>query len=171
MSEENPRPRVVFDCMIYLQATVNESGPAAALLRLVDNDEVALFVSREVLGEVRNVLSRPRIRQRNRAITDERVDALLGRVTEKATLLDNVRPHFTYARDPKDEKYINLAIEVAATYLVSRDNDLLDLMTGMTGESQDFQRRFSSLTVIDPVEFLRTVRPRASREPVDEEPD
>ena len=59
MSEENPRPRVVFDCMVYLQATVNESGPAAALLRLVDNDEIALFVSREVLEEVREVLSRP----------------------------------------------------------------------------------------------------------------
>lgn len=160
MSEENPRPRVVFDCMIYLQATINESGPAAALLRLVDNDEVALFVSREVLEEVRNVLSRPQIRQRNPAITDQRVAALLSRLTEKATLLDDVRPHFAYARDPKDEKYINLAIEVAATYLVSRDNDLLDLMTGITKECRDFQRRFSSLTVIEPVAFLRTVRPR-----------
>jgi predicted nucleic acid-binding protein len=50
MSEEKPRPRVVFDCMVYLQATVNESGPAAALLRLVDNDKIALFVSREVLS-------------------------------------------------------------------------------------------------------------------------
>ena len=68
MSEENPRPRVVFDCMVYLQATVNESGPAAALLRLVDNDEIALFVSREVLEEVREVLSRPKIRQRNPAL-------------------------------------------------------------------------------------------------------
>jgi putative PIN family toxin of toxin-antitoxin system len=96
MSEENPRPRVVFDCMIYLQATANESGPAAALLRLVDNDEVALFVSREVLEEVRNVLSRPQIRQRNPAITNERVDALLSRLAEKATLLDDVWPHFTY---------------------------------------------------------------------------
>ena len=69
MSEENPHPRVVFDCMVYLQATVNESGPAAVLLRLVDNDEIALFVSREVLEEVREVLSRPKIRQRNPAIT------------------------------------------------------------------------------------------------------
>ena len=168
MSEENPRPRVVFVCMVYLQATVNESGPAAALLRLVDNDEIALFVSREVLEEVREVLSRPKIRQRNPAITDERVDALLSRIAEKATLLDDVRQHFTYARDPKDEKYINLAIEVAAAYLVSRDNDLLDLMTGDTDECKDFRRRVSSLKVIEPVEFLRTVRPRESREPTNE---
>jgi putative PIN family toxin of toxin-antitoxin system len=129
MSEEHPRPRVVFDCMVYLQATVNESGPAAALVRLV-NDEIALFVSHEILEEVREVLARPKIRQRNPAITDERVDALLSRVADKATLLDDVRQHFTYARDPKDEKYLNLAIEVAAAYLVSRDRDLLDLMPG-----------------------------------------
>lgn len=36
MSKDDARPRVVFDCMIFLQATVSESGPAAALLRLVD---------------------------------------------------------------------------------------------------------------------------------------
>ncbi len=164
MSEEHPRPRVVFDCMVYLQATVNESGPAAALLRLVDNDEIALFVSHEVLAEVREVLARPKIRQRNPAITDERVDALLSRVADKATFLDDVRQHFTYARDPKDEKYLNLAIEVAAAYLVSRDKDLLDLMTGAGDECQDFRWRFNALTVIEPVEFLRTVRSRPSRE-------
>jgi predicted nucleic acid-binding protein len=96
------------------------------------------------------------------------VDALLSRVAEKATLLDDVQQHFTYARDSKDEKYINLAIEVAAAYLVSRDNDLLDLMTGTTDECKDFRRRFSSLTVIEPVEFLRTVRLRESREPTNE---
>ena len=74
-------------------------------------------------------------------------------VAEKATLLDDVLEHFMYARDPKDEKYVNLAIEVAATYLVSRDNDLLDLMTGATDECKDFRRRFNSLTVIEPVKF------------------
>jgi predicted nucleic acid-binding protein len=68
------------------------------------------------------------------------VDALLSRVAEKATLLDDVREHFTYARDSKDEKYINLAIEVAAAYLVSRDNDLLDLMTGTTDECEDMKK-------------------------------
>lgn len=56
MSGEHPRPRVVFDCMVYLQATVSESGPAAALLRLVDRDAFSLCVSEEILEEVREVL-------------------------------------------------------------------------------------------------------------------
>jgi hypothetical protein len=37
MSKDDPRPRVVFDCMIFLQATASESGPAAALLRKPNN--------------------------------------------------------------------------------------------------------------------------------------
>lgn len=168
MSEDNPHPRVVFDCMIYLQATVSESGPAAALLRLVDNDEIVLFVSHDILEEVREVLSRPKIRQRNPAITDERVDALLSRLAEKATLVSDVRQHFTYVRDPKDEKYVNLALEVAAAYLVSRDKDLLDLMTSDAEECQDFRRRFRSLQVIEPVEFLKTVSTKTSSEPTKE---
>jgi predicted nucleic acid-binding protein len=56
MNEDDPRQRVVFDCMVYLQATVSESGPAAALLRLVDSDALLLFVSDDILEEVRDVL-------------------------------------------------------------------------------------------------------------------
>ncbi len=43
--------------MIYLQAAVNEGGPAFACFRLVDAGEVTLCVSDEVLAEARDVLS------------------------------------------------------------------------------------------------------------------
>jgi len=132
MSEDDPRRRVVFDCMIYLQATISESGPAAALLRLVESRAVSLFVSDEILAEVRDVLSHPKVR-------------------------DDVSRHFSYPRDPKDEKYIDLAVEVDARYIISRDKDLLDLMTGHTDECKDFRRRFRPLEVIEPVEFLKVV--------------
>ncbi|MEW6212624.1 MAG: putative toxin-antitoxin system toxin component, PIN family [Acidobacteriota bacterium] len=157
MSEDNPR--VVFDCMIYLQATISESGPAASLLRLVDSKMLSLFVSHEILDEVRDVLSRPKIRNKNPDITDERVDALITRILEKAAVVDDVPQHFSYARDPKDEKYVNLAVEAEADYIVSRDKDLLDLMTGHDDECKDFRRRFRHLKVIEPVEFLKTVDP------------
>ena len=158
MSEDDPRPRVVFDCMIYLQASASQSGPAAALLRLVESNALSLFVSHEILDEVRDVLSRPKLRKMNPEITNERADAFIIRVSDKASVVDEVPAHFSYGRDAKDEKYINLAIEVQAHYIVSRDQDLLDLMTGYTDECKDFRRRFRSLKIIEPAEFLRTVK-------------
>lgn len=164
MSKDDPRPRVVFDCMILLQATASESGPAAELLRLVERDVLSLFASREILNEVRDVLSRPKIRKKNSDITNERVDALVTRVLEQAAIVDDIAQHFSYVRDVKDEKYINLAIEVEADYLVSRDQDLLDLMTGHTDQCKDFRRRFRSLKIVEPVTLLKTLESKASNE-------
>lgn len=168
MSQNNPRPRVIFDCMIYLQAIISESGPAAALLRSVERQAFSLFVSRELLDEVRDVLSRPLIRQKNPDLTNDRVDAFITRISENATFVDRVPQHFSYVRDPKDEKYINLAVEAEAEYIVSRDKDLLDLMTGYTNECKDFRCRFRPLKVIEPVEFLKTIGFGESSEPVDQ---
>lgn len=155
MTNGGLRPRVVFDCMIYLQATASESSPAATLLRMMDDSTISLFVSNDILDEVRDVLSRPKIRQKNPHITDERVDALLTRLAEKGTLLESVPKHFSYERDPKDEKYINLAVEADAAYLVSRDNDLLDLMREDLAGSKDFRLQFPTLMILNPVAFLR----------------
>lgn len=155
MTDGDPRPRVVFDCMIYLQATASESSPAAALLRMLDDNTISLFVSNDILDEVRDVLSRPKIRQKNPRITDKQVDALLTRLAEQGTLLESVPKHFSYERDPKDEKYINLAVEADAAYLVSRDNDLLDLMREDLAGSKNFRQQFPTLMILNPVAFLR----------------
>lgn len=53
--------------------------------------------------------------------------------------------------------YINLAVEAAAAYLISRDKDLLDLTTGHTDECKDFRRRFKFLKIVVPEEFLERV--------------
>ncbi len=55
----------VFDCMVFMQAATNDQGPAFACLALVEaNHEVALYVSPAILGEVREVLTRPKIQAR-----------------------------------------------------------------------------------------------------------
>ncbi len=51
-------PKVVFDCMVYLQAAAREESPAAACLRLAENHLVQLFVSSDNLDEIEDVLSR-----------------------------------------------------------------------------------------------------------------
>jgi putative PIN family toxin of toxin-antitoxin system len=147
-------PRAVFDCMTFLQATTSPAGPAAACLRLVESGAVTVFVSDDILREVEDVLSRPKVRKKNPLLTDQVIRQLLGHLANTATRIQSVTTHFAYSRDPKDEPYLNLAIAVGAKYLVTRDNDLLDLMADMP-EGIDFRSRFPVLSIIDPVAFLR----------------
>ncbi len=51
--------------------------------------------------------------------------------------------------------YLNIAVETEAVFLVSRDNDLLDLMTDFTDEAKDFRRRYRLVNILNPVEFLK----------------
>ena len=43
------RPGVVFDCMLFLQATASRVGPAAELLRHLDAGRFTLYVSEAIL--------------------------------------------------------------------------------------------------------------------------
>lgn len=91
-------------------------------------------------------------------MTDEIVEAFLLRLRSSSQLIRKIPRKFNYPRDPDDEPYINLAVEVGADYIVSRDNDLLDLMTAATNEAKEFRQRFRPLSVIQPLEFLNTVK-------------
>jgi predicted nucleic acid-binding protein len=45
--------------------------------------------------------------------------------------------------------------------VVSRDKDLRDLMDQNRPEGRDFHRRFPSLEIIEPQQFLRELTPKA----------
>ena len=154
-------PEAVFDCMIYLQALVNEQGPATACVKSVAEGRVLLLYSDEIVAELRDVLFRPKLQQKFPRLTTDRAEALIQLLLEKGIPVRNVPPEFVYERDPKDEKYVNLAIAAGADYIVSRDNDLLDLMDENRPEGQDFQARFPTLSILDPVAFLRRVAPHS----------
>ncbi len=147
--------------MYDLSASGNQrKGPAAELFRQIERGSVLLFVSNETLSEIRDVLTRPKVLIKYPHLMVEYVETFLNRVLSKAALLNKIPKHFQYPRDPKDEKYINLAVEAKAHYIVSRDNNLLDLMTGIDAESKEFRQRFRFLKVIAPVEFLRIIQER-----------
>lgn len=155
---KRPRLGVVFDCNILLQAVARKTGPAGTCLRLAEEGFLRLLLSEEILTEVSEVLKRPTIRSRYPELTYEIVDEFLKALRNIAEITGEVPRRFSYPRDIDDEPYLNLAIETEANYLVSRDKDLLDLMTGHDDSCKEFRQRFRSLTVIEPVEFLKEVR-------------
>ena len=150
-------PRVVFDCNVFLQALVNPHGPAGQCKQLVDRGEVELFVSAEVLAEVSEVLSRPRVRKLAPDLTVEVIEAFITDIRLKAICLSNVPEEYRFERDPKDTRYINLALAANASFIVSRDHDLLDLMKPQRADAHEFQRRYPLLKIVQPVDLLAEV--------------
>lgn len=150
---------VVFDTVALVQSVISPTGAAAKCFDYFDQGKISVAISRATLKEIQDVLSRPEIRQRFQHITDEKVAWLVELLLDEGLYLRTVPLHFTYPRDPKDEPPLNLAIEVKADYIISRDHDLLDLMNWSQEASREFQRRFRFLKIVTPEEFLRLIKP------------
>lgn len=118
------------------------------------NGAISLFISEAILREVRNVLSRPEVRRQLPGINDRIVNAFLAKLEARAILITNVPEEYRYERDPDDEMYINLAIVANASYLVSRDQDLLDLMTTPTDVARQFRWRYPFLRIMKASDFI-----------------
>ena len=76
-------------------------------------------------------------------------------IERQAVMLHDVPRVFEYQRDPKDEPYINLALAAGATYLVSRDKDVLDLADSSNPEGERLRKMSADLKILDPITFLR----------------
>lgn len=147
----------VFDCNVFLQSLLNPKSVAARCFEAVREGKVKLFVSKDTLAEVRDVVLRPNILARLPDADASQIEAFIEDISKISTLIRAVPKIFQFRRDPKDEIIINLAVASEADYVVSRDKDLLDLMTGYTDDCKEFRQRFRPLKIVEPLEFLRIV--------------
>lgn len=151
------RPRVVFDCNVFLLAAARQKSVAASCFDLAEKGLVQLFISKEVLLEIEDVLDRPEVRALFPDLSDEIAGAFVKRLREFADFSSDVPRRFIYQRDEDDEPYINLKIEVGARFLESRDKDLLDLMTSYADDCKEFRQPFRTLKVIRPLDLLSSI--------------
>ena len=81
------------------------------------------------------------------------MERFLLKVATLATLIHDVPTAMQLPRDPTDEPYLNLAIAMKASFIVTRDPDLLSLMN-----DESYKTIYPTLSIIDPPAFLRHVR-------------
>lgn len=146
--------RVVFDCNTLLQAVSSPAGPAGRCVQLALDSKLDLFLSPTVLSELRRVAGRPKVIAKLHLVP-ERFEKFVAAIEMAGIVLESVDEMFSYARDPADAHYVNLALAAGAHSIISRDRDLLDLMTATLVEAIDFRSRFPRLRILDPVQFLR----------------
>ena len=113
---------IVFDASSIVSAALKaDSNPERALLQAEEVDVFALSVA--VDTEIAEVLNRPKFA---RAISRRRRDRFLRLLRDAAIWFDPAI-RVTECRDPKDDKYLELALASGAEMIVSSDDDLLVL--------------------------------------------
>ena len=144
--------------MIFLQAAARPMGPAAALLELVEVGALELLVSDACIEELREVLTRPSLQRKFPSLSISAVQDFLNRIHACSVYSVNSANVFVLERDPKDAKYVDLAIAAKADFLVTRDKDLLYLREKESPLLQIFEKLDWQFKIVDPFEMLTFLR-------------
>jgi len=148
--------RVVLDCNIILQAILNTQGASGACIQCIQEGAGDLVYSDAIVEEYRDVLSRPQLMRKFPVLKPNAIEAFLDDLKKLGRRIDPVPHVVSLPRDTADEPYLDLAIAATASYLVTRDNDLLDFARLTVPD--DLARLLAGIEIVDPVEFLKRCR-------------
>lgn len=117
--------RVVVDTNIIVRAVIKPQGSVGPVLQRLRLREYTLLISRPTLDELVEVLHRPRLRVKYQ-LSDSALRATIRLIVARSEL---IRPsvQISACRDPKDDKFIEVAVTGKADVIVSGDDDLLTL--------------------------------------------
>jgi putative PIN family toxin of toxin-antitoxin system len=131
------RKRVVIDTNVLISSLFfTTSTPARAVDKAVTKAQ--LVATTETLRELIEKLHSPKF---DRYVRRERRDALLERVASLVEIID-VLQSIRASRDPKDNKFLEAAVNGRADVIVTGDKDLLDLNS------------FRGIAIVTPADYL-----------------
>ena len=114
--------KLVVDSNVLISAALSSQGTPAKLLRLILEEHTLVF-SQPTFDELRTRLYRSKF---DRYITLEQRQRLLHDFNACAHWVD-LAEYPAYCRDPDDDKFIATALQAHAIWLISGDNDLLEV--------------------------------------------
>lgn len=114
--------RAVIDTNVWISALLNPHGAPARVMEAFRAGRFTVVLSQPLLNELRQVLMRPRLRQRF-GYSAEMVRDLEQLLIARAIWV-LVEGHMEMCRDPRDNMVLETALRGQANYLVTRDDDL-----------------------------------------------
>lgn len=115
--------RAVVDTNILVRAVIRPTGAVGPVLMRLRQGDYTLLYAQPLLEELVDVLNRPRIRDKYQ-LTDQDIQAVIGLILLRGeAVLPQER--ITACRDPKDDKFLEVAVAGEADVIVSGDDDLV----------------------------------------------
>ncbi len=149
------RLRVVLDTNTLLRGFISKSSAAAEVRRAAERRLFVPLLSKAVLDENRSVLADPILAGRFPEVTPTVVEVAIRRIQFVSDYVRDPKVRFRYPRDPRDEKFIELAIALNASQIVTDDKDLLSLVTARNDSGRRFRQRLPNVEVLSAATFLR----------------
>jgi putative PIN family toxin of toxin-antitoxin system len=134
----------VLDANVLISGLISREGPPGVILDSWMAGRFRLFISPQILDELRRVLEYPKIRKR---MTQEQVISLLDGLRRGAELVAGTVHLNVLTRDPSDNIYLACAIEAKAQYLV----------TGNMTHFEEAITLFPKMQICTPREFLTVI--------------
>ena len=138
--------RAVLDTNVVVSGVIKKEGPSGQILRLFLAERKFIAVtSLEILAEIRAVLRRQKIRKYH-AWTDEQVDVFVAFLYAQSVVTEGELTVSVITTDVHDNKFLACAKEGNADYLVTGDDDLLQVNS------------YQGTRIIPPAAFLSTLK-------------
>jgi putative PIN family toxin of toxin-antitoxin system len=135
--------RAVVDTNILVRALIRPHGSVGPVLLRLRSGHYTLLYTQSLLEELVDVLSRPRICKKY-GVTEDDIKTVVALLLLRGEAVFVSQP-LAVCRDPKDDKFLEVALAGKADVIVSGDEDLLVLDP------------FEGISIVSPVEFLRSL--------------
>jgi len=142
------KTKVVIDTNILISSLLKSKSKARDIYRLVLRGKMKLYISEDLLNELKRVLEYPKFK-----IEKLRKEAFLINLTRVAVLVYPKQKIGVIKKDPPDNRFLECAVEAKVDYLISGDKKhLLPL------------KNFQGIKILNSDEFLKLYRKKAKDE-------
>lgn len=135
--------RIVIDTSVLVSGLIRPQGIPGDVLKFLRNGKFTALYSNETIMEIVDVLGRNKFRQKYHIKPDD-ISALIKLIRLRGEAIVS-EVTITDCRDPKDNKFLEVALTSGADYLVSGDSDLLSM------------NPYQSIPILAPAEFLAVI--------------
>jgi len=131
--------KVVIDTNIAISAAIVEDGNPAKIFELLLLEKIENYTTAEICLEIVEVFHRPKILK---SIDIKDIKFILINYQTFSKTVFPKQKFQVVKNDPKDNKFLDCAVEAKADYIITGDPDLLEL------------KRFRGIEIITPKNFI-----------------
>ncbi len=138
--------RVVVDTNVLVSGLFGiKDSPSSQILNAIRSQKIILVSSPVILEEVGEVINRNRIVKRTKMSPRKRAD-FMDKLIERSDITAGMQLSQLISRDVKDDKFLSCAVEAKADYIITGDEDLLDLKV------------YEGIKIVAPRQFLENLK-------------